>query len=125
MEVKASLNRYRQSPRKVRLVTNLIKGKPVDQAIVELRLLTKRAGDPIAKLVRSAVANAKNNFKLDGTDLYIKNITVNEGPTMKRFMPRAFGRAAMIRKRSSHIHVTLSDEKPLKGKGARKAAATK
>lgn len=108
MEVKASLNRYRQSPRKVRLVANLIKGKPVDAALVQLRVLTKRAGGPLAKLVQSAVANAKNNFKLDTTNLYIKNITVNEGPTMKRFMPRAFGRAAQIKKRSSHVEVTLA-----------------
>jgi large subunit ribosomal protein L22 len=107
MEIKASLNRYRQSPRKVRLVARLVSGKKVALALSALAFIGKRAGEPIAKLIRSAVANAEHNHKLHKENLEIKSITVDEGPTMKRSMPRAFGRGARIKKRTSRINLIL------------------
>lgn len=108
MEVRASLNQYRQSPRKVRLVAEVIRGKKVADALVLMRVAVKRASSPLEKLIRSAVSNAKNNHSLEESKLYVKNITVNEGPTLKRFMPRAFGMAKRINKRTSHIELTLA-----------------
>ncbi|MES2953365.1 MAG: 50S ribosomal protein L22 [Patescibacteria group bacterium] len=113
MEVRASLNRYRQSPRKVRLVAAAINGKRASEALVFLGVTAKRSAGPIAKLVSSAVANAKNR-QLDIETLYVKSVTVNEGPTLKRFMPRAFGVAKRINKRTSHVEIVLSDEKKAK-----------
>lgn len=111
MEIKSQLNYLRISPRKVRLAANMIKGLSVQRAELEMRHLFKRASLPILKLLRSALASAKHNFQLDGKGLYVKNILVNEGPALKRFRPRAFGRAAMIRKRSSHLTLILSTGK--------------
>lgn len=108
--MKATLKNYRQSPRKVRLVTELVKGKSLAEALTTLQFTIKRASDPIYKLIRSAAANAeKQGENLDA--LFIKNITVDEGVTMHRYMPRAQGRATPIRKRSSHVTVTLSKKK--------------
>jgi large subunit ribosomal protein L22 len=107
--MKAKLSQYRQSPRKVRLVANAVKGKPVDEALRRLRFLTKRAAKPVAKLIESAVANAEENDGKRRGDLTIENITVDKGPTLKRFRPRARGRATRINKRTSHINVTLSE----------------
>lgn len=104
--MRATLKNYRQSPRKVRLVTDMIKGKPLAEAITLLKFKVKRAADPVHKLIQSAAANAKEQGEnLDS--LVVKNVTVDEGVTMHRFMPRAMGRASAIRKRSSHITVTL------------------
>lgn len=104
--MKATLKNYRQSPRKVRLVTDLVKGKTLTEALTILKFNIKRASDPIAKLIASAAANAeKQGESLDS--VVVKNITVNQGVTMHRSMPRAFGRATPIRKRSSHVTVTL------------------
>lgn len=105
--MKASLKNYRQSPRKVRLVADLVKGKTVPAALRELSLLPKRAAAPVKKLIESAVANAKN-AGIEADNLVVENATVDEGITLKRFRPRAFGRATMIRKRTSHIDITLS-----------------
>jgi len=113
MEVKASLQSYRQSPRKVRLIATAIRGKRVPDALTELDFMIKRGAAPMKKLLMSAIANAENNFKLDRTTLIIKNITVNAGVTMKRSMPRAFGRAYPIHKRTSHINLTLDEGKEL------------
>ncbi len=104
--MKATLKNYRQSPRKVRLVTDLIKGKSLKEAVQLLKFTIKRASDPITKLVLSASANAEKQG--ESTDkLFIKNITVNGGVTLMRSMPRARGRATPIRKRSSHVTITL------------------
>lgn len=104
--MKAFLKNYRQSPRKVRLVANFVRGKKVDAALVELEFMPKRASRAVSKLIASAKANAANNFKvLD--DLFIKEITVDDGPTMKRFRPVSRGRAHKINKRTSHINVVL------------------
>ena len=106
-QVKASLNNYRQSPRKMRLVTDLVKGKNALKAVSDLAFVTKRAALPIRKLIQSALANAENNLKLNKDNLIIKKISVDGGKVLKRSMPRAFGRAAMIRKRTSHINLVL------------------
>jgi len=108
--MKAFLKNYRQSPRKVRLVTELVKGKSVKQALVELSFLPKRAVLPIKKLIESAVANAKNNQKVNVDNLIISNITVDKGIVLKRRMPRARGMATPINKRSSHIKVELKEK---------------
>ena len=104
--MKAKLTNYRQSPRKVRLVTDLVKGKSVDEAITLLRFNMKRASEPLLKLLRSAAANAENQGE-NASTLVVKNITVDGGVTINRIMPRAFGRATPIRKRSSHVTVTV------------------
>ncbi len=103
----AVLNNYSQSPRKVRLVADLIKGKSVDKALESLEFLPKRAAGPFKKLLQSAVANATSNGeKVEG--LKIKSITVESAGVGKRYMPRAFGRASLIRKRKSRVILTLS-----------------
>lgn len=110
MQVKAHARYIRMAPRKVRLVTNLVKRLPVDVAIAQLKVLPKAAARPVRKLIESAVANALHNNKLDRDKLFIHSITADGGPTLKRWRPRAFGRAATIRKRSTHISVVISDE---------------
>ncbi|HVY35853.1 MAG TPA: 50S ribosomal protein L22 [Candidatus Paceibacterota bacterium] len=109
--MKSTLNNYRQSPRKVRLVANAIKGKRVAQADAVLSFMPKRAAEPIQKLVRSAVANAKAQG-VSEENLVVKNVEVNKGTVMKRWMPRAQGRATPINKRSSHVDVTLVEVAP-------------
>src|SRR3954468_2855867 len=99
----------RMSPMKVRRVVDLVRGMPVGQAASVLQFAEQAAAQPVAKLVASAVANAENNFDLDPTTLVISTITVDEGPTMKRFQPRAQGRAYRIRKRTSHIYVEVTE----------------
>lgn len=109
--MKAILYNYRQSPRKVRLVTDLIKGKTIENAKLELAFLAKRAGEPLSKLLDSAVANARQNDGIS-KNLIIKNIEVNKGIVLKRFMPRARGSASRINKRTSHIVLTLAVKEP-------------
>jgi large subunit ribosomal protein L22 len=120
MEVKAQLRYLHVAPRKVRLVAYLLKGKTVQAAEAQLSFLAKRSARPLLKLLRSGMANAENNFKLKKDNLFVKNITVNEGPRLKRWQPRAFGRAAPIIKRSSHILLVLDERKPTVSKKARK-----
>jgi len=109
--ITAKLRHLRISPRKVRLVTDLVKGLPVTKAERQLKFLTKKAAQPILKLLNSAVANAKNNADLVKENLYISKIVVENGPILKRWRPRAMGRAAPIMKRTSHISLILN-EKP-------------
>ncbi len=109
MEVRANARYIRMSPRKVRLVVDAVRGKHVDAAITQLRFLNKAAALPVLKLLQSAVANAEHNFKLDRGSLYVKAIAADGGPVLKRWRARAFGRAATIRKRTSHISVVLDD----------------
>jgi large subunit ribosomal protein L22 len=110
--ITARLNSYRQSPRKVRLVADAIRGKKIADAFVQLDLITKRATDPLAKLLKSAVANAAN-LGVDTDNLIVREIRVDGGVTMKRSMPRARGSAYPIRKRTSHVILVLG-EKPSK-----------
>lgn len=109
MEVRAHLRHLRLAPRKVRAVVDLVRGMPVDTAIDQLTILPRGAAQPVLKLLNSAIANAEHNFKLDRHSLRIKSIVANEGPRLKRFQPRAFGRAAEILKRSTHITIILED----------------
>ncbi len=103
----ATLQSHNQTPRKVRLVTELIKGKKVAAALEALQFLPKRASDPIAKLIKSAAANAKERGE-DVEALTVKSITVESAGILKKYMPRAFGRASMIRRRKSRVKVTLA-----------------
>lgn len=107
--MKAFLKNYRQSPRKVRLVAGLIKGKSVAQAVAELDFLAKRAGLPIKKLLLSAVANAKQ-MGVEADNLFIKELRVDKGITMKRMMPAAMGTGHRINKRTSHLSLLLAEK---------------
>jgi len=110
MEVRAIAKYIHTSPRKVRLVVDLVRGRPVNEALSLLRFMPQSAAQDVAKVVKSAVANAEQNNHYSAEDLYISRITADEGPTMKRFRPRAHGRASPILKRSTHITVVV-DEK--------------
>lgn len=105
--MKASLTNYRQSPRKVRLVASLLKGKSVDSAVVHLNFLMKRAALPIRKLIESAVANAVAQGA-SRESLVVKKLVVDKGLVLRRSMPRARGSANPIKKRSSHVLVELA-----------------
>jgi len=107
--MKAFLKNYRQSPRKVRLVAELIKGKRVAEAILILKTLPKRASSPIEKLLNSAIANAKQSG-VETNNLFVQNVTVNKGIVLKRSMPRARGSASRINKRTSHVVLTLIEK---------------
>jgi len=107
--MKASLKQYRQSPRKVRLVTDLVKGKHVNAALSELKFTPKRASAAVAKLIASATANAETNNGKSKDHLFIKEITVNEGKTLYRILPMSKGRAFRMRKRTSHIDLELGE----------------
>lgn len=109
MEIKAQVKFVRMSPRKTRLVVDLIRGLDVEEAIHQLQFMTKASAAPVLKLLNSGIANAVNNFKLKKENLYIKTVTVDGGPVLKRWRPRAFGRAAPIRKRSAHITLILGE----------------
>jgi len=102
------LKNYRQSPRKVRLVAGLIRGKNVDEAIAELDFLAKRAGVSLKKLLLSAVSNAKQNG-VEKENLFIKELRVDKGITMKRMMPAAMGTGHRINKRTSHVTLLLAE----------------
>lgn len=119
MQVVAKLRYLNIAPRKVRLAADLIRGKSVAQAENILKFTVKRASQPLLKLVKSAMANAKNNFQMDESNLYISKILVDEGPKSKRYMPRARGQAYEIQKKSSHVTIWLDErtktaEKPKK-----------
>jgi len=124
MEVKASLKYLRISPRKVRSVVDLIRGLPVKNAEAYLLHLSKKSSHPLLKLLRSAMANAEHNFNLDKNNLYVRAMRVDEGPALKRWRARARGAAYPIRKRSSHIFLTLEEIKEKK-KGIRKVKESK
>lgn len=106
--VTAQLRYYRQGPRKMRLVADVIRGRDVTRAISILTVMNKKAARALLKLLRSAIANAKNNFNLDTELLRVSSITVDGGPMLKRWLPRAHGRATPIRERTSHVTLTLS-----------------
>jgi large subunit ribosomal protein L22 len=106
--MEAYLKNYRQSPRKVRLLADLVRGKSVERALSELSFMPKRAAGPLKKLIESAVANAEHNFNAKKEDLIVKEITVDSGVTLKRWRPRAFGRASSIHKHTSNVFVRLA-----------------
>jgi len=109
MEVKAKLRFVRVGPRKAQLVADLIRGKGSEEALNILTFTKKAAAKTVIKLLRSAIANATQKKNIDVDRLFIKKITVDQGPTMKRFQPRALGRATTIRKRTSHITIVLDE----------------
>ncbi len=117
--MKAFLNNYRQSPRKVRVVADLMRGKSASEAMRVLTFTTKRAVDPLKKLLSSAIANAKN-AGVDIETLIVKEVQVNTGVTLKRIMPRAMGSASKINKRSSHVTIVLGEAQPKKIAKAKK-----
>jgi len=111
MQVKAVLKYVRMSPQKTRLVVDQIRGKTVASALTLLKFSNKRAAGPVRKVLESAIANAEHNQGADIDELRVAAVCVDEGPTHKRWRPRAKGRAGRILKRTSHITVTVSDER--------------
>jgi len=111
MQAKAVANTVRIAPRKVRLVIDLIRGKNVGEAIAILNHLQRGASPVVEKVLNSAIANAEHNYEMDVENLYVSEAFVNEGVTLKRFRPRAQGRASAINKRTSHITVVVSEKK--------------
>jgi large subunit ribosomal protein L22 len=111
MQARAIAKYVRISPRKVRQVVNLIRGKKVSEAIAILTFTAKGSTEPVTKVLKSAVANAEHNLELVADNLFVNEIYVNEGPTLKRIKPRAQGRADQIRKRTSHITVVVGEKK--------------
>jgi large subunit ribosomal protein L22 len=112
MKITAQLNNLRIAPRKVRLVAGVIRGKDAMMARQQLNFLTKRSSGPLAKLLESALQNAEHNFGLLKENLFIKDVIVNEGMKLKRFMPRAMGQAGSIQKKTSRITVVLEEKVP-------------
>lgn len=109
MKVRAHAKYIRQSPQKVRVVLDLIRGMSVDEAGLVLAHVGRRASDPVSKVLHSAVSNAEHNHSLDADDLYVAEAFADEGPTLKRYRPRARGRADRIEKRTSHITIVVAD----------------
>ena len=110
MEARASVNYVRVSPRKARLVVDLVRGKRAEDALNILSVTPKAAAGIVERLLRSAIANASQDQSIDVDTLFIDTIYVNEGPTLKRFRAKAMGRAGRIRKRTSHITVILKEK---------------
>ena len=109
MKVTAQLKNFRIAPRKVRLLAEVLRGYDVDEALLNLKHTIKRSTDPLTQLLGSAIANAENNFGLDRRNLYVSDFQVGEATRLKRWMPRAFGRATPIIKRSSHITIVVDE----------------
>ncbi len=120
MEIKAKAKYIRMSPKKVRLVAGLVRGLDVNAALNQLEFSGKKASLPVVKLIKSAIANAEHNYELSKGNLLIKEIKVDEAPMLHRWTPKAHGRATTIRKRSSHISVTLGEIKDSGIKGPKK-----
>lgn len=110
IEVKACAKFVRMAPRKLRLVIANIRGKDTDTALNILKFTTKLAAKVLEKTLKSAIANAENNHRIQSGDLYVKTAFVDGGPTMKRFLPRAMGRASLIHKRTSHITIIVCEK---------------
>ncbi|NQD67894.1 50S ribosomal protein L22 [Bacillus haikouensis] len=111
MQAKAVARTVRIAPRKVRLVVDLIRGKQVGEAVAILNHTPKAASPVVEKVLKSAIANAEHNYDMDINSLIVTEAYVNEGPTLKRFRPRAMGRASQINKRTSHITLVVSEKK--------------
>jgi large subunit ribosomal protein L22 len=109
MEARAIAKYIRVSPRKARLLVDAIRGKDVDEALRIVQLSTKKAARPIRKTLESAIANAENNFDVAVDDLYVKTAMVDMGRALRRLRPRAYGRADIIRRPTSHITIVVGD----------------
>jgi large subunit ribosomal protein L22 len=114
MPATAKLSMFRSTPRKTRLVADLIRGKNVSEAEAILKFTDRRMSKPILKLLQSAKANAVNNHDMFEDTLFVSKIMVNEGPRLKRYLPRAKGRADQLLKRTCHIEVTLDEREGAK-----------
>ena len=110
MEAKAKVTYVRMTPRKVKVVCDVIRGKDVNTAAAILENLPKAAAEPVAKLLKSAVANAENNLEMNSDNLYISEIHADPGTTLKRYRPRAHGRGASVLKRTTHISIVVKDK---------------
>ncbi len=110
-QVKASARNLRVSPRKLRLLTNLVKGMYVDQAVTTLQFAPQKGSEFLIRAIKSAAANAVNNFSLKAEDLYIDSLTCDMGQVMKRYFPRARGSAFVIKRKLSHVNVVLKEKK--------------
>ncbi|HWQ60313.1 MAG TPA: 50S ribosomal protein L22 [Candidatus Fimivivens sp.] len=122
MQVTARLNNLKIAPRKVRLVAHVIKGMSADAALIELSKQVKRSSEPMSVLLRSAIANAEHNFGLDPSNLFVSSVLVGDGKRLKRWQPRAFGRANQILHRLSNV--TLTVEERIEGLNRREAKKT-
>lgn len=122
-QVKAQLNNLRISPRKVRAIVDLIRGKSVNDALNQLEFMVKRSGLPVKKLINSALANAENNFNMVKDNLFIKSLMVDEGVKLKRFRAKGFGRAESIQKKTSNVLLVL--EEKVQGLKREKSASKK
>lgn len=111
-EVKAQLNNLRLAPRKVRLVVNIVKGKKAERALEQLEFVIRRPSGPVSKLIKSALANAENNFGMVRSNLYIKEFWVDEGMKLKRYRPKGFGRPSPLQKKTSHLNLILAEKVP-------------
>ncbi|MDN4527195.1 50S ribosomal protein L22 [Fictibacillus fluitans] len=111
MQAKAIAKQVRIAPRKARIVIDLIRGKQVGEALAILRLTPKAASPVIEKVLKSAIANAEHNYEMEPNNLVVSSAFVDEGITLKRFRPRAMGRASRINKRTSHITIVVSEKK--------------
>ena len=109
MEARAKATFERIAPRKVKIVLDLIRNKPAEEAMAILKFTPKAACEPVAKLLKSAMANAENNNDMDVSKLYVAECSVSQGPTLKRIRPRAHGRAFRINKKTSHINLVLKE----------------
>lgn len=113
-EAKAVAKYIRISPRKVRLVVDLIRGKGIEEALAILKYAPQGASEPVHKVLKSAIANAEHNYDMIRDDLFVAECYVDEGPTLKRYLPRARGRADMIRKRTCHITIVVKEKTAVK-----------
>jgi len=125
MDVTAKIRYLHMAPRKVRLVIGLIRGLSVEKARIQLRFLNKAAAEPILKLLNSAAANARNNHGMDESSLRVKSVVADGGPILYRYRPRAMGRSAPIRKRTSHVTIVLTGEAVATKKSAKKVTTKK
>jgi len=117
--VKAFARDLRLAPRKLRLVSNMVRGMRVSDALTQLEFTNKKGAELVSKLIKSAVANAHNNFSLDPESLYIKTITTDMGKVLARYFPRARGSAFIIRRKLAHLNIVLEEKKSLTAKEAR------
>ncbi|KKR19934.1 MAG: 50S ribosomal protein L22 [Parcubacteria group bacterium GW2011_GWE2_39_37] len=122
MEITAKAKHIRMSARKVRLVADVVRGSQVEKALAQLKFINKLAAGPVAKVINSAIASAEHNYSLEKSNLFVKEIRIDEGQTLDRWMPKAHGRATPIRKKASHINVVLAE---IKDSGVRKAKEQK
>ena len=121
MEVRAILRNMGVPPRKVRLVIGAIRGRKVNEAMAYLQFIPNASAKPMYQLLKSAVANAENNYEMDASDLYIIHLVADEAPTQKRWQIRSRGRSSRVMKRRTHITVIVSDEADLIPAGYRKS----